>query len=298
MSAPRVYKRLAAEAIFTTSYRDGQWVGVYEPAKVAKLIEYADVANIRKWLVTWCSEQGIAYPKMRKGRKPTLRKSGAAIRQARYRANLKQGSGQASDGVPGDAATQLGAVEPTSTLPSWLDDLPIQLPWTADEGASVEELQRSFVLRARLRRLPLRDAYRAAGVPRHIADSWNDDSTPRTSGLQWSEEIDMAAALGLLGHVEAIAQFAERYPSNPKSVDLRSWLLERTAPEFVRKTAVAIGVQENIYVRDERVGSPAALLEGLAEIERRFNAARIVPKLPAQSELIDAEASEVEVENE
>jgi hypothetical protein len=212
---------------------------------------------------------------------------------------LKHGSSASGAGAGSDAATQPSPAEPTSTLPAWLDDLPISLSWIADEGASVEEQQRSFVLRARLRRLPLRDAYRAAGVPRHVADSWTEDSTPRVSGLTWTEEVEMAASVGLLGHIEAIAQFAERFPANPKSVDLRSWLLERTAPEFVRKTAVAVGVQENIYVRDERVGSPTAILEGLAEIERRFNAGRpIVPQLPkpAADDVIDVESREVEDE--
>lgn len=288
MSAPRQAKRLAAEALFRQ--------GITSPIKVAKAIDYSDSANVRKWLVAWCEENGVPYPSMRKGRKKKPTPDGARVREARHRLNSQQGSsGSGGLAASADVAPN-GADQPTSTLPAWLDELPISLPWFADEGASVEDQQRSFVLRARLRRLPLRDAYKAAGVPRHVSDSWNDDQTPHVSGLMWSEEIEMAAALGLLGHVEAIAQFAERYPSNPKSVDLRSWLLERTAPDFVRRTAVAVGVSENVYIRDERTGSPAAILEGLAEIERRFNAARIVPQLPkaASDEVIDVESREVE----
>ena len=109
----------------------------------------------------------------------------------------------------------------------------------------------------------------------------------------------MAASLGLFGYVEGMAAFAERFPSNPKSVDILQWLAERTAPDFVRKTAVAVGVSQDVYVRDERVGSPGALLEGLAEIERRFNAARNLPKLPAASdEVLDVEVREVEDDGE
>jgi hypothetical protein len=150
-------------------------------------------------------------------------------------------------------------------LDNLLASLPIKLALTVSDEDPLEVRQRSFVLRASIRRMSRKDAFAAAGVKAEVGEAWLADLEPRESGLTFSEEVEMARAIGALEHVEALAKYAATNPHSPKGLDIRTWLLERQHSDFIRKQAQAIIVGGEVFVRTPESTAPARLAQDIGQ---------------------------------
>jgi hypothetical protein len=289
--------RLQAEKLFEA--------GRMSPSEVARLLHGSnftdgDRANIKRYRNAWLKERGLPMPELsNKGLATVSRIHDPNVIKRRGRVVAVNSETLFTGQEPGVARTNPAPTESLSqpdALDTLLATLPIKLPLAVSDEDPLDVRQRAFVLRASIRRMSRKDAFAAAGVKADVGEAWLADPEPRASGLTFAEEIEMARAIGALEHVEALARYAAQNPHSPKGLDIRTWLLERSHQDFIRKQAQAIVVGGEIFVRTPETTNPARLAADIEQIAKRLTFH--LPALPAAEEIIDAVVREVEQERE
>jgi hypothetical protein len=136
----------------------------------------------------------------------------------------------------------------------------------------MREVQDSAYLRALYLQMTDQDAAAVAAISREEIDRRLADSKVRSSGMTFADEARTARAMGQFASLKTLSDYIHAYPTSTKALDLASWLLERRSSAFIRKTATAVAVAQDVHVRTSRDDNPDSLAESIEAIQRRIAA--------------------------
>lgn len=154
----------------------------------------------------------------------------------------------------------------------------------------MREVQDSAYLRALYLQMTDLDAAAVAAISREEIDTRLADTTTRASGMTFADETRTARAMGQFASLKTLSDYVHAYPTSSKALDLASWLLERRAPAFIRKTATAIAVAQDVHVRTTRDDNPDNLLDSIEAVQARLARTRFgIAALPAAADVVEGE---------
>lgn len=175
--------------------------------------------------------------------------------------------------------------------------VPIELAFMVPESATLVEKQRAYVLRAKFLGMPNRTAFAGAGITQAQGEAMAaSKEIDEKTGLTFSAQMAMAFAVGTTDHVAGLRFYADAHPESQAAAAVREWLLERTDQAFIRRTAQAVAIQSEVFIRDETNSDPRLLGTSVEYIDRQF-AARVL-EAHKDDEVIDVESREVEDDDE
>ena len=283
-------KRLQAEKLFE--------VGMISPTEVARNIEGADVANVRKWRDAWLREHDQPIPKLKRGGR---RKEVRIYRPVRSMDEKTQ------------LAAQVAARGPADSQPGWVGDqnsrpfdvferiaserFPTTPTFLPRDGASMCEMQDAAFMRASFFQMTDQDAAALAAISRDDLDRRLAETTKLASGMTFADEAKLARAMGQYTSLKTLGNYIHQYPNSSKALDLASWLLERRAPAFIRKSATAVAIASDVHIRTAKDDDPNTLMDSIDAVQARLARTRFgIAALPP-GDVIDAEVFEEDDEN-
>jgi hypothetical protein len=289
-------KRLKAEALFRAQF-DAQ--GFISPTEVARALDH-DISNTSRWMRAWYIENNIPRPKVARGgrtKAPYIRRvqetqlAGLSAVRAPGDASAAGSSDQNRLMIGGPNARPFDVFEQLDRL-----RLPVTIAFLPREGASMREVQDSAYLRALYLQMTDADAAAVAAISREEIDRRLADSTARPSGMTFADEARTARAMGQFTSLKTLSDYVHAYPTSSKALDLASWLLERRAPAFIRKTATAVAIAQDVHIRTARDDNPDSLIESIAAIQAklartRFGIAAHPPAYVIEGEVVEDDES-------